>query len=188
MNITKIAAILESILFVSGEPVSIERLSSVLEMSREEVERGLEILVKKYRSSESGLSLVLNGDEVQLATSAENSAYVDAFYKSAIQESLSKAALEVLSIIAYRGPIARTEIEAIRGVNCSVILRNLLMRELIDRKGNPDDARGYVYTVSFPFLKELGLEKISDLPDYEILLQDERVRMILDNQSKNQQE
>ena len=92
-----------------------------------------------------------------------------------MQESLSKAALEVLAVIAYRGPIARAEIEAVRGVNCSVTVRNLLMRGLIDRYENADDSRGYLYSVSFPFLRELGLSSVAELPDYETLTHDERL-------------
>jgi segregation and condensation protein B len=96
-----------------------------------------------------------------------------------MQESLSKAALEVLAVIAYRGPIARAEIEAIRGVNCSVTLRNLLMRALIERKENETDARGYLYSISFQFLKSLGLQSITELPEYTSLMHDERVLVVL---------
>lgn len=189
MNIRKITSVLESILFISGEPITAEQISKAMDLSREEVERGLEELVKKYRDTDSGLNLVLKGDFVQLVTCANNAEYIDKFSKSAMQESLSKAALEVLSVIAYRGPLSRAEIEAIRGVNCSVTLRNLLIRELVERTENKDDARGYVYSVSLQFLKEIGLQKISDLPDYDALSADERLNAVLsDQQDKNQQE
>lgn len=155
------------------------RLVAVLEISEEEVMRGLEGLVKKYNTPESGLSLVRKDDMVQLVTRSENALYVEKFTKSTMQESLSKAALEVLAVIAYRGPIARAEIEAIRGVNCSVTLRNLLMRALIERKENESDARGYLYTISFQFLKSLGLQAVSELPEYELLMHDERVLVAL---------
>jgi segregation and condensation protein B len=175
MNTQETASAIESILFIHSEPLPVARLMQSLELSEEEVLRGLETLIKKYETSDSGLSLVRKENQVQLVTKSENASSIEKFSKSAMQESLSKSALEVLSVIAYRGPIARSEIEAIRGVNCTVTLRNLLMRELIDRKENEDDAREYLYTISFQFLKELGLQSVSELPDYDALIQDERV-------------
>ena len=180
MHLYQTLSALESLLFIQGEPLSVNQLVSVLEISEEEVMRGLEGLIKKYNTPESGLSLVRKDDMVQLVTRSENAVYVEKFTKSTMQESLSKAALEVLAVIAYRGPIARAEIEAVRGVNCSITLRNLLMRSLIDRKENEADARGYLYTISFQFLKSLGLQSISELPDYEVLMHDERIIGTLD--------
>lgn len=175
MHLYQTLSALESLLFIQGEPLSVDRLVLVLEISEEEVMRGLEGLVKKYNTPESGLSLVRKDDMVQLVTRSENAEYVERFTKSTLQESLSKATLEVLAVIAYRGPIARAEIEAIRGVNCSITLRNLLMRSLIERKENEMDARGYLYSISFQFLKSLGLRSVMDLPEYESLMHDERV-------------
>jgi len=126
-----------------------------------------------------GFALLQKEDEVQLATNSENATYVDDLVKSEIQENLSKAALEVLSIIAYRGPITRLEVEAIRGVNCTFTLRSLLMRGLLERIENPKDNRGYLYKVSFEFLKKLGLDSINKLPDYETLSKDERIDSII---------
>lgn len=172
---------IESILFAYGEPLSVSRLEQSLELSEEAVLEGLTNLVEKYEKLESGLSLVRIEDQVQLVTKGDNAVYIEKFAKSAMQESLSKAAFEVLAVIAYRGPIARSEIESIRGVNCSVTLRNLLMRELIERKENEDDARGYLYTISFQFLKELGLQSVSELPEYEALMHDERVPSVIES-------
>lgn len=188
MNTREVMSAIESILFVHGEPLALARLVQVLEISEEEALHGLESLVEKYEALENGLSLVRLDDHVQLATKSLNAPYIEKFAKSAMQESLSKAALEVLSVIAYRGPIARSEIEAIRGVNCSVTLRNLLIRELIERKENEDDARGYLYSISFHFLKELGLQSASELPDYETLIHDERLLSVLNVQQDTQQE
>lgn len=188
MSLQEIISSIESILFMSGEPLSVVRLAQVLEVSEEEIMRGLEGLVKEYESSLRGLSLVRKDDHVQLVTKSANAAHIENFAKSAMQESLSKPALEVLSVIAYRGPIARSEIEAIRGVNCNVTLRNLLMRELIERRENADDARGYLYSISFQFLKELGLQSVSELPDYESLTRDERLLSVLNAQDDTQQE
>ena len=188
MQVKDIASAVESIAFASGDPVSIMRLKQVLSISEEAVLDGIDVLVKRYEAPESGLSLICKDENVQLVTKSSAAAYLESFAKSTLQESLSKAALEVLSVIAYRGPISRAEIEAIRGVNCSVTMRNLLMRELIERKENNNDARGYLYAVSFQFLRELGLTTIEELPDYAKLLYDERILAALNTENNTQQE
>jgi segregation and condensation protein B len=179
-NKSKISA-LESLLFMSGEPLSFVRLSKTLKISDDEIDAVIQKLAEKYaRDTESGLQLIIKDKKAMIATKPENAYFVEELTKSALQENLSKAGLEVLSIIAYRSPITRVEIEAIRGVNCSFTLRNLLLRDLIERRGNPEDARGYVYFPTFKFLQSLGMKNIAELPDYEMLSQDERLKMILE--------
>lgn len=176
-----IAAALESLLFVSGEPLSFARLAKTLETSEADVAAHLQALSEKYsHDTQCGLQLIIKDRKAALATKPENAAFVETLTKSALQENLSRAGLEVLSIIAYRTPITRAEIEAIRGVNCSFTLRNLLLRDLIERQGNPDDARGYIYLPTFRFLQSLGLKDAGELPDHEALSRDERLTMLLD--------
>jgi segregation and condensation protein B len=177
MEQDKLKSIIESILFVSGEPVKIARLVKITEASKPEVENAIMMMKNEYAGR--GLTLIQKEDEVQLATNPENATFVDDLVKSEIQENLSKAALEVLSIVAYRGPITRLEVEAIRGVNCTFTLRTLLMRGLLERVENPKDNRGFLYKVSFEFLKKLGLESINQLPDFETLSKDERIDSII---------
>lgn len=170
---------LESLLFVSGEPLTLGRLAKTLKIDSGEVAAHIQTLTEKYaRDPSSGLQLIAKDNSIKLATKPENSSFISALTKSMLQENLSQAASEVLAIIAYRAPITRGEIETIRGVNCSFTLRNLLLRDLIERQGNPADARGYVYLPTFKFLESLGLQNIAALPDYETLSQDERLKMI----------
>lgn len=177
-------SVLESLLFVSGEPVSVSRIAKILEIPEEEVRTALDQLAQKYgEDTERGLMLVRDDKTALLATKGENASVVESLTKSTLQENMSKAALEVLAIIAYRAPIARVEIDAIRGVNCSFTLRNLLLRDLISREGNPSDSRGYLYRPTLHFLQVLGIEKVSELPQYEALSQDERLRMILEQEA-----
>ena len=177
-------SVLESLLFVSGEPVSVSRIAKILEIPEEEVRTALDQLAQKYgEDTERGLMLVRDDKTVLLATKGENASVVESLTKSTLQENMSKAALEVLAIIAYRAPIARVEIDAIRGVNCSFTLRNLLLRDLISREGNPSDSRGYLYPPTLHFLQGLGIEKVPELPQYEALSQDERLRMILEQEA-----
>lgn len=181
MDIEKIKSAIESLLFISGEPMKISKLSKLVEVSKEEIENALMMLAADYSSQNRGISIIKKEDEVQMATNPDNASFVDKVVKSDLQESLSNASLEVLSIIAYRGPISRTEIEAIRGVNCTYTVRNLLMRGLIERIDNPKDLRGYVYKISFEFLKKLGIDNINKLPDFENLSKDERIENVINN-------
>ncbi len=171
---------LESLLFISGEPVSFGRLGKTLAVSEKEIHEAVAALSAKYAADEmAGLMILEDSKTVLLATKPANAPVVESLTKSALQENMSKAALEVLAIIAYRAPITRTEIDAIRGVNCSFTLRNLLLRDLITREGNPSDSRGYIYRPTMKFLQVLGMANVASLPDYETLSQDERLRMIL---------
>lgn len=174
-------AALESLLFISGEPLSFGRLAKILGASENDIAAYIRTLSEKYAADgECGFQLIVKDKSVELVTKPENAPFIEVLTKSALQENLSKAALEVLAIIAYRTPITRVEIESIRGVNCSFTLRNLLLRDLIERQGNPEDARGYVYLPTFRFLESLGLRSIEGLPDYEALSRDERLKMVLE--------
>lgn len=180
---------LEALLFVSGEPLAYDRIESLLGINRSELDEAIEILLKKYTSdTTSGLTLIQHREQIELATKKEHLHLIETFTRSFLQESLSKAALEVLAIIAYRAPITRSSIETIRGVNCSFTLRNLLLRGLIEREENPDDTREYVYHPSFALLEKLGLSSKEDLPHYDTLVQDERLLSLTQESHQNNNE
>jgi len=184
-----LVSILETVLFISGEPLAYARLAKIIGTDVLTVTALLQMLTEKYdRDEMCGLMLIMKDNKVTLATKPENTAFVEALTKSSLQENLSKAALEVLAIVAYRSPISRAEIEAIRGVNCSFTLRNLLLRDLIERQDNPDDQREYVYFPTFRLLQSLGLRSTGDLPDYQALSVDERLKMIVDSPEASQME
>ncbi len=179
MEEKKLQSILESVLFVSGEPIELGKLAKICQVSAEEIESILEKISTRLNEEERGLSLLRNKDAVQMVTKPENVEFVEQLVKNELADSLSPAALEVVSIIAYRGPISKAEIEAIRGVNCSYTVRNLLMRGLIVRSDNPRDSRGYIYEISFEFLKKMGIDDVKKLPEYAILSKDERINSII---------
>ena len=168
MELKKIKSIIESILFVSAEPMRMTKLAKVADATEAEVEGALESLSEDYADSR-GLRIVRIKDTIQLVTNPDNADFVAELVKGEIQENLSQASLEVLSIVAYRGPISRAEIEAIRGVNCSFTLRALLIRGLLDRTENIKDNRRYLYNISLDFLKKLGIDRVEKLPDWEVL-------------------
>jgi segregation and condensation protein B len=180
MEKDKIISVIESILFVSGEPIKKTKLMKILGVEGKKLEEALHAINEKYQEAQSGLSLLSKGEEVQLVSKAENAEFIESLVKNELQDSLSNAAMEVVSIVAYRGPISKTEIEAIRGVNCAYTLRNLLLRGLIERSDNPNDSRGYVYSISFDFLKKLGIQDVKKLPEYGILSVDERINSIIE--------
>ena len=158
---------IESILFVTGEPISIEKLKKILNATKEDIKNALEKLKTDY--ADRGIVLIQKENEWQFATAPTNTEIIEKMVKSEFTEELSRAALETLTIIAYRGPMTRARIEYIRGVNSVFTLRNLLMRGLIERVENPKDARSYLYSVSFDFMKTLGITKLEELPQYEEL-------------------
>lgn len=175
-----IKSIIESLIFVSGDPVKISKIVKIINTSKEEIIEVINELEKDYSKDDRGLVLLVKDEEIQLVSKPKNAAYIEQMVKGELQDSLSNAALEVLSIVAYKGPISKTEIEAIRGVNCSYTIRNILMRGLIERIDNPKDQRGYLYAISFEFLKKLGISKVENLPQYDILSKDERTDSIMD--------
>ena len=158
-------SIIESILFAYGDPISIKKLAKAVNAHEEKVLQALKELKDDYKNR--GLSLVEKDSNWQLGSNPENAQFVEQLVKSEFSEELSKAALETLAVVAYKGPLTRAEIEFIRGVNSSFTLRNLLMRGLVERIDNPKDARSYLYLLSFKFLEHLGLSSIEELPGFK---------------------
>lgn len=189
-------SILETILFVHGEPISEEKLAKLANVKKGEITLALAELSKDYegraaagepRPEGRGLALLKKDDEWCLGTNPENAKFVKDLMKGEFSEELSRAAIETAAIIAYQGPITRAEIEYVRGVNSSFILRNLLMRGLVERIENPKDARSYLYRISFDFLKHLGLTKIGDLPQYQEFRQEKMGGLEILQESKNEE-
>jgi segregation and condensation protein B len=120
-----------------------------------------------------------NGSEVQMSTSPDNARLVQDFLKDETTGELTKPSLETLTIIAYRGPVTKAELEQIRGVNCSLIIRNLLMRGLVEAQGEPYDPQT-TFRVTMDFLRFLGVAGVEELPEYDKLRSHENVVRILE--------
>lgn len=169
---TRLKAILESLLFVADQPVAITTLAQTLEVTPAEVSAALEELAADCRGR--GLRLQRLDGLVQMVTSPEATPYVERFLGIEQAGRLSPAALEVLAIIAYKQPITRAAIEAIRGVNSDRTLATLKARGLIEEVGRAEGAgRPALFGTTLRFLEHFGLERPEDLPPLPDLLVDE---------------
>ncbi|MDZ4231546.1 MAG: SMC-Scp complex subunit ScpB [Patescibacteria group bacterium] len=158
---------IEAILFVYGEPISLRQVASLTKANEKQVSEALEGLKETLRDDHRGLDLVIGKDEVQLVTAPELSDLVSKLVKEELDTKLTPAALETLTIVAYLGPCSRAVIEYIRGVNCAFMLRNLMVRGLVERRSDPQKTGGYIYQVTFDFLKHMGVTSAKELPEYE---------------------
>jgi len=155
---------IEAVLFVKGEPMAVKDLAKLFQTGRSEIEEALAALKEKL--SGRGLTLVRKEDLVSLANAPRYSEMARALVEEETGSKLTKAGLETLAIVAYKGPVSRPEIDYIRGVNSSFILRNLLVRGLVERIIHPEDSRSFLYKPSFGLLRHLGVGDISELPEY----------------------
>lgn len=156
---------LESILFFKTNGVSVKELARVLEASEDDVRGALAVLREKLVGR--GITLVSEGDMHALVTVPEMADIIKKMSLEEMSGELSKAALETLSIILYRGPVARSEIDYIRGVNSSFIVRNLLVRGLVQKNHAKGDTRGFTYEPTLELLSHMGVANVAELPDYE---------------------
>lgn len=169
---------LESLLLVGGKPLAFGVLQKLLDCSREELTTAIAQLEKHYNLSERGIHVMVNDGKVQLTTNPAHRPLIAEFIKDETTGELTKPSLETLTIIAYRQPVTKEELEQIRGVNCSLILRNLLIRGLIE----PHEERGGLattYSVTMDFLRFLGINRVEELPDFEKLHQHESLEAAL---------
>lgn len=169
---------IESLLFISAKPMTAKNLADLMKTDVKETEAAGEELVKEYQENRRGVQIIKNGASFQMVSSPENARLVQEYIKDETTGELSRPSLEALTIIAYRGPVAKLDLDRIRGVNCSLILRNLLIRGLIEAKFDKVKNETY-YSVTMDFVRFLGLAELSQLPDYEKLHQDDTIDRML---------
>lgn len=179
---------IEAILFFKGEPVAVKKLAELLAVHEDTINEALSILEEKL--SGRGLTLIKNDGEVMLGTAKETSELIESIKKDELSRDLGKAGVETLSIILYQGPISRPDIDYIRGVNSSFILRNLMVRGLVERTANPNDSRGYLYKPTFDLLAHLGVSSVEELPEFETMKAkvENFVQQTEDDQVENKEE
>lgn len=166
-NQDELAAAIEAILFVYGEPVKLKRLAEVLGVDITAVQETIGRLSEDMASKRRGINISVLDDKVALLTKPHLHETIKEIVKEELDSELTPASLETLSIVSYLGPVSRAEIDYIRGVNSSFILRNLMVRGLIQREPDKGRAGSFLYNVTFDFLKHVGVGSPSELPEFQ---------------------
>jgi len=161
-----IHAKIEAVLFVASSPISISKIASIIAEEEEMIKSAIIALKEKYNSPLSGIHIIEHENGLQLATKPEASLIVAQLVKTETHENLTPATLETLSLVAYLGPIAKSSLEYIRGVNSSFTLRNLMIRGLIERISHPKKPNTYLYRPTSDLIRHLGITSKEDLPDF----------------------
>ena len=165
MNNQQIVSALEAVLFASGDPISIDRLSQVFEKTPEEVEKLIKELEIKLEKNKSGFTVVRLENTYQLVTREEYAPYIKKAFDIKRRTPLSPASLEVLAVIAYNQPVTRAFIEQVRGVDCSSVVSTLVEKGLIEERGRLElPGRPLLYGTTKTFLRSFSLNDLSDLP------------------------
>jgi segregation and condensation protein B len=158
---------IEALLFIAGNPLSLDRLKGIFEdeATLEQIEAQFHALRQEYDDRNAGITLAEVAGGYQLATRPENAAWIRKFRTVKVSSKLSRPALETLAIVAYKQPITRTEVEAVRGVNIGGIMRNLMERRLVKIVGKKDvPGKPMMYGTTIEFLQYFGLKDLSALP------------------------
>jgi segregation and condensation protein B len=167
-SISEIISIVEALIFVSDEPITVKMLSDVLEEDKETIEAAVEELKQEYEERMSGLQLREIAGGWQISTRTEYHEEIRRFLKTRPSAKLSLAALETLAVIAYKQPVTVPEILEIRGVQSASAIKTLLDKKLITAKGRKETVgRPMMYGTSKDFLLQFGLKDLSELPSIE---------------------
>ena len=165
MDTNELAHVIEAILFVAGEPVNLKDLQRALEVTEDETRQAIDALDSDYSYHRRGITLKRFGEHVQLSTRAEYAPYVERLLQPIQKQSLSQSALETLAIVAYRQPVTKLEMEAVRGVKCDYSVQSLVNKGLIEEVGRKETlGRPILYGTTDKFLSHFGLHSLEDLP------------------------
>ena len=163
----QLATKIEALLFALGQPLSRKELELMLGVDAKTLELAIAELVKA--KTDRGVVCVDDGKEVELRAAPQASELIERVRKEEFSREVGRAGGEALAAVLYRGPLTRSEIDFIRGVNSSQTLRTLLMRGLLRKVPNPRDERSFLYEPTTELLAELGVSELDELPDYEVL-------------------
>ena len=155
---------IEGLLFALGRPVSYTELAKILATDASAIADAVRML--KDARQNSGIVLIDEGKMLELRASQAAAEVIEQIRREEYSREIGKAGLETLATVMYRGPLSRSEIDFVRGVNSSQTLRTLLMRGLVRRIPNPRDERSFLYEVTTETLAQLGIQDPRDLPDY----------------------
>ncbi len=165
MEQVELSKVIEAILFVSGEPVEQAELEKALEVTSMELTAALDELEKDFDREKRGIRLLRFGDHVQLGTRPDYAPYVERLLQPIQKQTLSQAVMETLAVIAYKQPVTRGEIEAIRGVKCDYSVQSLVNKRLICEVGRKETlGRPILYGTTDEFLRHFCISSLDELP------------------------
>ena len=168
MDKKTIKSIIESLLFINERPIEMAELVEILEVGKKTIETAVDELVDEYSKRHSGISVVRVAGGFQMCSSPDSEPWVKRMYQERSKQKLSTASLETLAIIAYKQPVTRIEIEAIRGVNIDGVVRKLSELGLIKIAGRKDVVgKPFLYITTRKFLEYFGINSLKDLPKLE---------------------
>ena len=171
MDINKIDNVLEALLFLSGEPLKMEDIASSLELQKSEIKKAVKRLKERF-GGKCGIQLLEYNGKLQFATNSDYKEEVASVLNPIREKELSRATMETIAIIAYKQPVTKLEVEAIRGVNCDYTFQTLVNLGMIEVVGIKETiGHPKLYGTTDEFLKRFKLESVEQLPDYEDLLQ-----------------
>ena len=171
MNRKEIKYIIESIMFAYGEPIGIKELNAVIneDLSPKEIEFMVNSLIEEYKENNRGIQIIKLENKYQMCTNKDYADYIKKVLEPKKRKSLSQATLETLTIIAYKQPITRVDIDEIRGVKSESALQRLLERDLIKDVGRLEvPGRPILYGTTDEFLRQFGLQSLKELPSLDL--------------------
>ncbi|MBJ7341388.1 SMC-Scp complex subunit ScpB [Mycolicibacterium sp.] len=168
----ELGAILESLLLVVDTPVTVDALAAAVDQPAYRVAAKLHVMADDFAARSSGIDLREAGGGWRMYTRARYAPYVERLLLDGTRSKLTRAALETLAVVAYRQPVSRVRVSAVRGVNCDAVMRTLLARGLITESGVDSDTGATTFATTELFLERLGLSTLTDLPDIAPLLPD----------------
>lgn len=190
MELKQLCSIIESILFVRGEEVHYDEVVKIIregnpevDITKKMVSEAVVLLQERYKDKMSGLTLLCTKETLQLATVPENHGFMEVITVQKRKKSLTQSAMETLSIIAYQQPVTKLEIEEVRGVKCDSTIRVLLDYGLIREAGRLDRiGKPILYRTTQTFLVQFNLKDISELPNFEQFIVDEKELSLFDEE------
>src|SRR5690242_15695958 len=168
----ELGAVLEALLLVVDTPVTVDALASATEQPAYRVMAKLRLMAEELAARDSGIDLREAAGGWRMYTRARYAPYVERLLLDGARSKLTRAALETLAVVAYRQPVTRARVSAVRGVNCDAVMRTLLARGLITEAGVDSDTGATTFATTELFLERLGLSTLADLPDIAPLLPD----------------
>ena len=172
MEDAELGAVLEALLLIVDTPVTVDALATAVDQPADRVAAKLQVMAEDFTARDSGIDLREAGGGWRMYTRARYAPYVERLLLDGTRSKLTRAALETLAVVAYRQPVSRVRVSAVRGVNCDAVMRTLLARGLITESGTDSDTGATTFATTELFLERLGLSTLTDLPDIAPLLPD----------------